>query len=244
MGAPACLLLLIPFLALARETSWTNFQLAYGDWSAIAVSLGLSAVSTALIVLLGTPLAKWLAKTRSRLKGAVEALVLIALLTPPLAMGILLVSAYGPYGTVGEQMARFGLLLNNNAGAFIVAQLYGGLSYFVLMARSAFENVPRSLEEAAQGMGCSPWQVFCRVTFPLVRRALATGLAIVWVRVIGEFGIVMVFAYFPQGIPVKLFVNLQNDGVDAVYALLWLLLLVTLPFPLWCLSAFGKSVKV
>jgi len=62
--------------------------------------------------------------------------------------------------------------------------------------------------------------------------------------VIGEFGIGMVFAYFPQGIPVKLFVNLQNDGVDAVYALLWLLLLVTLPFPLWCLSAFGKSVKV
>ncbi|WP_341964263.1 hypothetical protein [Pseudomonas sp. RC10] len=80
-------------------------------------------------------------------------------------------------------------------------------------------------------------------TLPMARRALATGLAITWGRVIGEFGIVMVFAYFPQGIPVKLFVNLQNDGVDAVYAWVWLLLLVTLRFPLWCLAKFANNTR-
>ena len=61
-------------------------------------------------------------------------------------------------------------------------------------------------------------------------------MALAWVRAIGEFGIVMIFAYFPQGIPVKLYNNLQNDGVDAVYVLLWLLLLFTLPLPLACFA--------
>ena len=241
MSLPAGLLLIVPFVALALSTSWHQLQLAYGDWTAVFVSLGLSSVSTALIVLLGTPLALWLARTVSGWRTGVESLVLVSLLTPPLAMGILLVTAYGPYGTVGEGLARVGLMLTNNIPAFILAQLDGGLAYYVLGARTAFEAIPRSLEEAARGLGCSSRQAFWRVTFPMVRRGLASALAIVWVRVIGEFGIVMVFAYFPQGIPVKLFVNLQNEGVDAVYALLWLLLLVTLPFPLWCLSMGKRS---
>lgn len=236
-------MLCLPFLALIRETPWQDFRLAYGDWSAIGVSMGWSALSLVLIILLGTPLALWLARSNSSLKRGGEILVLMTLLTPPLAMGILLISAFGPYGTLGEPLARLGLLLNNNVGAFILAQLYGGIAYFVLAARTAFEAVPHTLEEAARGLGCSRRAAFYRVTLPLAARALAAGLAITWVRIIGEFGIVMVFAYFPQGIPVKLFVNLQNDGVNAVYALLWLLLLVTLPFPLWCLSVYGQSRK-
>ncbi|MDE1167798.1 MAG: ABC transporter permease subunit [Pseudomonas sp.] len=236
LSVPAGLLLIIPFVALACSTAWGNLHLAYGDWTAVGVSLGLSSLSTALIVCLGTPLALWLARTSSRARTGVEALVLVSLLTPPLAMGILLVTAYGPYGTLGTGLASLGVTLTNNIPAFVLAQLYGGMAYYVLCARSAFGAVPPSIEEAARGLGCSPLQVFWRVTLAVVRRELASALAIVWVRVIGEFGIVMVFAYFPQGIPVKLFVNLQNEGVDAVYALVWLLLVVTLPFPLWCLA--------
>ncbi|CAK8741443.1 hypothetical protein SODG_004821 [Sodalis praecaptivus] len=166
-----------------------EFHLAYGDWNTVAVSLGLSAVSVPLIIALGTPLALWLARATSPLRRWAEVLVLIPLLTPPLALGILLVSAYGPYSTLGEALATVGLALTNNAAAFVLAQ-----------------------------------------------RGLATGLAIAWVRAVGEFDIVLVFSYFPQGIPVKLYINLQNDGVNAFYSLIWLLLLFTLPFPLWCLA--------
>lgn len=235
LGLPALLVLVAPLLALVAATGWAHLQLAYGDWNAVAVSLGLTALSMLLIVLLGTPLAFWLARTQARWRGLVEGAVLLNLLTPPLAMGIVLVTAYGPYGYFGERLQHLGLSLNNNPPAFVLAQVYGGLAYYVLCARNAFEQVPRSLEEAARSLGSTAGEVFWRVTVPLARRSLANGLAITWARVIGEFGIVMVFAYFPQGIPVKLFVNLQNEGVDAVYALLWLLLLVTLPFPLWCL---------
>lgn len=81
------------------------------------------------------------------------------------------------------------------------------------------------------------WRRFTgRCLISSCRRGLATGLAIAWVRAVGEFGIVLVFSYFPQGIPVKLYINLQNDGVNAVYSLIWLLLLFTLPFTLWCLA--------
>lgn len=197
------------------------------------MSLGLSAVSVPLIILLGTPLALWLARATSPLRRWAEVLVLIPLLTPPLALGILLVSAYGPYSTLGEALATVGLVLTNNAAAFVLAQVYGALPYFILSARAAFESVPPALEDAAKVLGAPPRQVLWRVTLPLARRGLATGLAIAWVRAVGEFGIVLVFSYFPQGIPVKLYINLQNDGVNAVYSLIWLLLLFTL------LSRFG-----
>lgn len=243
LGIPAILLLSLPFLTLAWATPWSGFQLAWGDGQAIGVSLGLSAIALPLITLSGLPLALWLARTVSRWRGMVEVAVLVPLLTPPLAMGILLVSVFGPYGSIGEVLSAVGLSLNNNPGAFVLAQFYGGLPYFVLSARSAFEQVPLDIEEAGQTLGASAWQVFLRLTLPQAARGLAAALAITWVRVIGEFGIVLVFSYFPQGIPVKLFVNLQNDGVDAVYALLWVLLVTTLPLPLWLVMRAGRNPR-
>lgn len=238
---PACLLFIVPFVTLAFGTAWSDIHLAYGDGSAVFVSLGLGLLAMALIVLLGLPPALWLARSVSRFKPAIELLILASLLTPPLAMGILLISAYGPYGTVGDLLQRLGVILNNNAAAFVLAQIYGGLAYFILSARAAFEAVPVSNDEAAFVLGATRLQTFWLVTLPLARRGIGIGLIMAWVRIIGEFGIVMVFAYFPQGMPVKLFVDLQNEGVEAVYALLWLMLAVTLPMPLIMLHVLRQS---
>ncbi|AYD00705.1 sulfate ABC transporter permease [Neorhizobium sp. NCHU2750] len=229
---PACLLCVLPFAVLLWQTGWSDFHFAYGDGDAVEVSMSLGLISIILIFLLGTPVALWLARTRSRLKPLVELAVLAVLLTPPLGMGIVLLSVYGPYATVGSLLGRIGLELNNNAGAFILSQVYGGIAYFIMAASAAFEGVPVDAEEAAMVLGARGFQIFRLVTLPLAARGLAAGLIVAWVRVIGEFGIVTIFAYFPQGIPVKLYVNLQNDGIDQVYALLWLMLAVTLPLPL------------
>ena len=107
------------------------------------------------------------------------------------------------------------------------------MPYYVVTARAAFENVPRELEEIALTLGKERWQVFLEVSVKLARLGLAAGLALAWVRALGEFGIVLIIAYFPHGIPVQLFVNLQDSGLDAVYPLLWLFLLVAMPLPLW-----------
>ncbi|WP_241609055.1 molybdate ABC transporter permease subunit [Rosenbergiella australiborealis] len=238
---PALCLLVVPFITLLIVTPWHDFHLAYGDGHAVLTSLSLSLISVPLIVLLGTPVALWLANTQSPWRISVEIGILIPLLTPPLAMGILLVTAYGPYGTLGEVLTRLGINLTNTPAAFVLAQVYAALPYYILMARNAFENIPREVTEVAQTLGASRQQLFWRLTLPLARRDLLNSLSLAWARALGEFGIVMIFCYFPQGIPVKLYVNLQNGGVDAVYSLLWILLLTSLPFPLWCFYRSQRS---
>jgi molybdate/tungstate transport system permease protein len=232
IAAATLLLIAGPFITLAFATQWSNFHFAPGDTGSIGVSLGYSLVALVFIVALGTPLAWWLARHAFRGKWLLEAVILLALLTPPLAMGILLTTLYGPYGPVGGLLTRAGLELTNSAPAFVLAQFYGALPYYVVTARAAFEGVPRELEHISLTLGKSPWQTFWLVSMPLARLGLAAGIALAWVRALGEFGIVLILAYYPQGIPVKLWVNLQDIGLSSVYPLLWVFFLVAMPLPL------------
>jgi molybdate/tungstate transport system permease protein len=232
LGAFTLLLIAGPFIALAYATHWRDFHFAQGDIGSIGVSLGYSLIALVLIIAFGTPLAWWLARHSFRGKWVLEAIILLALLTPPLAMGILLTTLFGPYGPVGRLAEHAGVELTNSAPAFVLAQFYGALPYFVVAARAAFEGVPRELEHIALTLGKSPWQTFWLVSMPLARLGLAAGIALAWVRALGEFGIVLILAYYPQGIPVKLWVNLQDIGLSAVYPLLWVFFLVAMPLPL------------
>lgn len=224
--------LVAPFFSFAATTPWTRLRVVAGDLGAIEVSIVYTLIALVLIVALGTPLAYWLARFNFRGKLVVEVLVLLPLLTPPLAMGILLAMFYGPYGWVGRSVENFGLKLTNTPAAFVLAQVYAAAPYFILAARSAFEAVDPELEQMSLSLGKSTWQTFWRITLPLSRLGIAVGIAIAWVRALGEFGIVLIMAYFPQGIPVKLWVNLQDIGLSAVYPLLWLFFLIAMPLPL------------
>jgi len=232
VGALTLLLIAGPFIALASATHWGSFHFAPGDMESIGVSLGYSLISLVLIVAFGTPLAWWLARHSFPGKWLLDAIILLALLTPPLAMGILLTTLFGPYGPVGSLVAHTGVELTNSAPAFVLAQFYGALPYYVVAARAAFEGVPRELEHIALTLGKSAWQTFWLISMPLARLGLAAGIALAWVRALGEFGIVLILAYYPQGIPVKLWVNLQDIGLSAVYPLLWVFFLVAMPLPL------------
>ncbi|HUC17164.1 MAG TPA: ABC transporter permease subunit [Acetobacteraceae bacterium] len=214
-------------------TNWRGFQLAPGDLGSAFVSVVYSLTALPIIAALGTPLAWWLARRDFHGKGVLDALVLLPLLTPPLAFGILLASFYGPYSAAGALLGRIGLVLTNTAPAFVLAQVYGAMPYYVVTARAAFEGVPLELEEIALTLGKERWQVFLEVSLKLARLGLAAGLALAWVRALGEFGIVLIIAYFPHGMPVQLWVNLQDSGLDSVYPLLWLFFLVAMPLPLW-----------
>jgi molybdate/tungstate transport system permease protein len=231
-GMLTMLLIAGPFLALACVTHWTDLHFAPGDGGAIATSLAYSLLALLLVVAFGTPLAWWLARSSFRGKWVLDTLLLLALLTPPLAMGILLAILVGPYSVVGSLAQRAGVELSNTPAAFVLAQFYGALPYYVVAARAAFEGVPRELEHISLTLGKSPWATFWLVSLPLARLGLATGIALAWVRALGEFGIVLILAYYPQGIPVKLWVNLQDIGLPAVYPLLWVFFLVAMPLPL------------
>jgi len=231
-GAGGLALLALPFAALVTETPWRSFHLSQTDLGSVAVSGLDSALALAIIVALGTPAAYWLARRRFRGKMLAEIALLLPLLAPPLAMGVLLATIYGPYGWLGGPAAGLGIRLVNTPAAFVLAQVYAAAPYYIVTARAAFANVPAELEQVSLTLGRSRARTFLSITLPLARMGLAAGLALAWVRAIGEFGIAVLLAYFPKGIPVELWTNLQDSGIDAVYPLLWALLLVALPLPL------------
>ncbi len=223
----------VPLLGLLTGGNWNPADLTTDDFWAIVTSLLGGAAAVAIIAVLGTPLAFYLARTRGRASALAEALVLIPMLMPTLALGILLAAFYGPNAPAGEVFARIGLVLTNTPAAFVLAALYSALPTYVLTARSAFVEVPTEYEQVARTLGDAPLRVFFRVTLPLAQRGLAAALALCWVRALGEFGVVLIIAYFPAGMPVRLWTDVQDLGIQAVFPLVAAFLLATLPVPLW-----------
>ena len=231
--AAVLLFLSAPLLALLTGGNWGLARLDAGDARAVLTSLLGGALAVVLIMLLGTPLALYLARGRGWPSALAEALVLVPMLMPTLALGILLASFYGPASTVGGAFARVGLVLTNSPAAFVLAAVYAALPTYIIAARAALANVPQEFEQIARTLGDTPSRVFFRITLPLARRGLAAALALCWVRALGEFGIVLIIAYFPAGMPVRLWTDVQDIGIQAVFPLVAAFLLVTLPVPLW-----------
>jgi molybdate/tungstate transport system permease protein len=235
------LALLYPLSALfARIGPWQwNENVRGPGVSSMRVSLLLTGAAMLIILAIGTPMAAYIAHCRARERLLWQAVLLIPILLPPLALGILLSLAFGPYGAVGVWLARFGIVMTNSVPAFIGTQVYVGMGYYVLGAVAAFNNVPAILQKQAALLGLTPTKVFLRVTLPLARLGLAVALSIAWVRTIGEFGAVVVTAYYPSGMPVQLWVDLQSFGLPAVMPLLVVFLAVALPLP-WLVHVLAQ----
>jgi molybdate/tungstate transport system permease protein len=238
------LALLYPFTALlARIGPWQWGADVRGPAiSSVRVSLLLTGAAMLVIVAVGTPVAAYIARCSARERLWWQAILLVPILLPPLALGILLTLAFGPYGTVGAALERTGLRMTNSSAAFVLTQVYVGMGYYVLGAVAAFDAVPAILQKQAALLGLRPMKVFLRVTLPLSRLGLAVALSIAWVRAIGEFGAVVVTAYYPSGMPVQLWVNLQSFGLPAVMPLLVVFLAVALPLP-WLVHVLAQRKR-
>jgi molybdate/tungstate transport system permease protein len=204
------------------------------DGSAIAgavrVSLLLTGIAMIAVVLLGTPMALYVARAPSRERIWWQAILLISVLMPPLALGILLTLAFGPHA-LGTFFARAGIRLTNTPVAFVVTQIYVSMGYYVLGAIAALDSVPAALEVQAGLLGLNRMQTFWRVTFPIARLGFAVALSLAWVRALTEFGAVVITAYYPAGMPVAMWTSLENFGLPAVLPLLVVFLVTSLPLP-------------
>ena len=225
--------LTVPLLELATGGDWRNASLSGDDIRAIVTSISGGGIALFIIFCAGTPLAWILTHGRSRLTAIGEALVLIPMLMPTLALGILLVAFYGPAAPAGATFARIGIQLTNSMPAFVLAAVYAALPTYIIAAKAALGEVPAALEDVARTLGESEARLFFRVSLPMAQRGVAAALALAWVRAMGEFGIVLILAYFPQGMPVRLWVDVQELGVPAVFPLLAVFLAAALPLPLW-----------
>ncbi|MDZ7754737.1 MAG: molybdate ABC transporter permease subunit [Gammaproteobacteria bacterium] len=162
------------------------------DWLALITTLQLSAVTTVVLLLLGTPLAWWLARTRRRLAVAVEAVVALPLVLPPTVLGFYMLVALGPHGPIGGVLQALGLhhLAFTFTGLVLASTLYS-LPFMVQPLKDAFAAVGPRMLDAAATLRAGPWDRFFHVVVPLARRGFLTAITLTFAHTVGEFGVVL-----------------------------------------------------
>ncbi len=162
------------------------------DLNAIALSLQLAALSTALLLVLGTPLAWWLARSRSRWRSVVGALVTLPLVLPPAVLGFYLLVLMGPQGPLGKltQALGWGLLPFTFSGLVLGSALYS-MPFVVQPLQQAFQALGDSALEAAATLRASPRDAFFSVALPQARAGFLTAAVLGFAHTVGEFGVVL-----------------------------------------------------
>jgi len=161
-------------------------------WTAIRLTAELAAVTTLLLLLVGTPLAWWLARTRSRYKPLWASLVAMPLVLPPSVLGFYLLLLMGPHGPVGQltEVLGLGRLAFTFSGLVVGSVLYS-MPFVVQPLQQAFEAIPERLLEAAATLRASPRDRFFSVALPLARPGLVTASVLGFAHTVGEFGVVL-----------------------------------------------------
>jgi molybdate transport system permease protein len=163
-----------------------------GDLQALWVTVKLATVTTLLLLLVGTPVALWLSKTRSRVRPLVEAVVALPLVLPPTVLGFYLLVLLGPAGAVGGVWERFGgdRLVFSFPGLVIGSVLYS-LPFIVQPLQNAFTAVGRRPAEVAATIGAGPVDRFFTVVLPLAKPGFLTACTLAFAHTVGEFGVVL-----------------------------------------------------
>lgn len=234
LALPLLLLLVVPAVLLVARTTPAALSAAMRDretLQAIGLSLSTSAAALAASIALGTPLAYWLAHTRSRAGALVETLVDLPIVLPPAVAGVALLLTLGRSGPIGSWLASIGVEVAFTPAAVVIAQVFVASPYFVRTARAGFAAVDRSQREAATLLGASRWTEFRRVLAPQSASFLAAGAAICWSRALGEFGATIIFAgNLPgrtQTMPLAVYIGFEI-GLDRALVLSTLLIALSL----------------
>jgi len=186
------------------------------DWAAIRLTLELAATTTALLLVLCTPLAWWLARTRSRWRGPVGAVVALPLVLPPTVIGFYLLVTMGPNGPIGHLTTALGLgRLPFTFPGLVVGSLVYSLPFAVQPLQRAFESLgPRALEAAAT-LGAGPLDRFFTVALPLARPGFVTAAVLSFAHTVGEFGVVLMLGGNIPGVTRVVSVQIY-DHVEAM----------------------------
>ena len=162
------------------------------DWIAIRLTAALAGVTTVLLLLVGTPIAWWLARTDSRLKPLWSAVVAMPIVLPPSVMGFYLLLLMGPQGPVGQFTQWLGLgRLPFTFGGLVVGSVLYSMPFVVQPLQQAFEAIPERTLEAAATLRASPLDRFFTIALPLARPGLITASVLGFAHTVGEFGVVL-----------------------------------------------------
>ncbi|MDA8192548.1 MAG: ABC transporter permease subunit [Thermaerobacter sp.] len=230
VGGLAAVILLVPVVILGFQTGPHALLATWNEQTsrhAMAVTLQSGLVALAIVGLLGIPTGVALNGVRHRAwRWLWGTALLIPLLMPPLVLGLVLAFVLGPATPMGQWFHTA-----NTFTGLVLAQVYESLPYFVMAYWGYLQALPVARQEEAAVLGKSPWQIFWYVVWPTSRPGLAMAAAMSWARIVGAFGAPIVVAYHPSGLPVAIWIRLEEAGLPAALALAAWLLLIALPIP-------------
>ena len=161
-------------------------------WSPIRLTLELATVTTLVLLVIGTPIAWWLARSKSRWKEAVAAVVALPLVLPPTVLGFYLLILLGPEGPGGWVAGLFGgRTLAFTFEGLVIGSVFYSMPFVVQPIRNAFEAFGERPLEVAATLRASPWDRFWSVALPLARPGLLTGAVLGFAHTVGEFGVIL-----------------------------------------------------
>ena len=237
--------LLLPLAAIFARVPVGHLFAQLGDGvtrDALLVSLETSAIAHACVVLVGTPTAYLLARSRFAGRGAVLTLVELPLVLPPAVAGIGLLAVFGRFGLLGGTLDAFGIRIGFTKAAVVLAVAFVESPFFLRGAVAAFEAVDADLLAAARTLGAGPWRVFLRVALPLAAGGLGAASALALARGLGEFGATIIFAGSLQGVtqtlPLAIYAQFEANfdvalAISALFILLGAGILVALKTVPW-----------
>jgi molybdate transport system permease protein len=232
VGLLLCLFVL-PLLALLVRVPPLDLLRRFGQpvvLEAVRLSLLTTACATALVVVLGLPVAYLLAMRSFPGKRALEALVDLPMVLPPTVAGVGLLLAFGRAGLAGRALAVAGISLPFTTAAVVLAQTFVAAPFFITTAAAGLREVEQRYLDAAATLRAGPGFALRHVLLPLSLPSLLAGAAMTWARALGEFGATITFAgNLPgrtQTMPLAVYIALQTD-LDASVTLSVLLVLVS-----------------
>ncbi|MBL4621653.1 MAG: molybdate ABC transporter permease subunit [Immundisolibacteraceae bacterium] len=186
------------------------------DVTAILLTLRLASVVTLLLLMLGTPVAWWLARTHSWLKGPISAVVALPLVLPPTVIGFYLLLAMGPNGAIGQLTQSLGIgTLPFTFWGLVVASLVYSMPFVVQPLQNSFEALGERPLEVAATLRAGPWDRFVTVVVPLSRSGFISAAILGFAHTVGEFGVVLMIGGNIPGATQVISVQLY-DHVEAL----------------------------
>jgi len=186
------------------------------DWEALLLTLKLDVVVCGLLLVIGVPIAFWLASSRWRWKFLLEAVVALPLVLPPTVLGFYMLLAMGPKSPLGRMYGWiWGHGLPFTFGGLVIASMVYSLPFMVQPISAAFAAVDPKLTAASAVLGASRWRTFFRVVLPLSSSGLLTGVVLTFAHTLGEFGVVLMVGGNIPGVTRTVSISIY-DNVQAL----------------------------
>jgi len=195
----------IPFLiSIATQKQVINSIL-------MTFTAGLLAVI--ILIIFGTPLSYFLARTNSRLNQVIESLIDLPLVLPHTVAGLMVYILFMQRGLIGAPLKDMGIVFEDAFLGIVVAMLFVAIPFYVNTVREGFQKVPLHYENVARTLGATRFQAFVYIVLPSSVRHIFNGCILAWGRAISEFAAVIMIAYYPMVISTLIFYRFTTGGI-------------------------------